>query len=276
MPGGRWTTPPLSNGAAVAGPCPATTAAAARGGQQQPPQAAIAAAAAATGAATAARDRRPASAAPQTPTGPEAFWDLFYSRTTRKMLEDAAEPAQTTRATAPRPVTPSPAAPKKQQERQSKKAAWVWLDSQSSLDTPCPKDCKGCLNNSEEKPYDADSSGVSSQEGFQVGASPCLFVRGAPLTQQQLQQQQPARIRVAGPVEANGRPPLLFDDSVPAEGPAFSQGAESNRPPQQQQQQQQQQQLQQSQFPAAPAGEQTGTRRKRRSGRRRSSGRRRN
>lgn len=193
---------------------------------------------------------------------PEAFWDMFYQKTSRKMITDAPAAAQTARPAAQRPSTPSSVALWSAEEGRKKKATWIWLDSDSSIDTPCAANCTGCANPCDERPYDADSSGVSSRDSLNLGSLPCLVVRGVPLAQQQ----QPGA-RVAGPVEANGRPPLLFEDSSPAaETEAVVNGASQDLRDQQEQQQTQS-------YLQASAGERPTSRRKQRNRRRRTSAR---
>lgn len=170
--------------------------------------------------ATAGGERRPASAASQSIGSPEEFWDLFYSKTTRKMLADSATKGltapSTTGAPPPRPATPSPDDIKVsqglRQGGQRQKGAWVWIDSESSLDIPYPRDCG---SRCEEMPEDAETSGLFSGNSSEPSAP--LALSGIVLRKQQQiqQQQQPARVCVAGPVEANGRPPLLLQGPIP-------------------------------------------------------------
>ena len=222
-------------------------------------------------------ERRPASAAPQSGLSPEAFWDLFYSKTTRKMLADSPSGVQAAHPVplpaplaAPRPATPSPGARKGPKNAQRQKSAWVWLDSESSLDTPCPGSCG---SRCEEMPDDAGSSGASSRETLKMGPCPPLVLRGIPLQQQQQQQQQQqARARVAGPVEANGRPPLLLHGPIPMVAPTPLQDAPIGTADSTLPQQQQQQQPVEATY-SAPAGRQMSPRRKHRGRKRRSSAR---
>lgn len=232
----------------------------------------------------AARDRRPASASPGIPTTPESFWDMFYTRTSRKMLENrpfaepaapASGPGPAAASAAPRSASPSSrpltAIQGTAQEgiRQQQKALWVVLDSDSSLDSPCPG---GCGSRCDERPLDADISDISSRDSLDLGQSP-LVLRGTALQQQR---QPPTMLRVAGPAEANGRLPILLEgpaSDLPTSHPQASSHTASNTTTEPQHQQSQQPRPTSSGSPPPVTTFPNTPRRKRRGNRRRCSAR---
>ncbi|XP_026190796.1 zinc finger CCCH domain-containing protein 13, partial [Cyclospora cayetanensis] len=184
--------------------------------------------------------RRPASAAPQSDLSPEIFWELFYAKTTRKTMGAPSSGVERTQAAESNPGRPSTCGQRGLPVTQKKHAMWRFIDSDSSLDIPCPK---GCGSSCEEMPYEADTSAASSTENVQMAPPAPLIVKGTPLVQRQRpqQEQRQATVPVQGPVDSNGRPPLLLEGSMLLMSSVAFQDADINNTQVQQQGSQQRQ-----------------------------------